>query len=381
MDVRDFDFDLPPDLIAQEPPASRGGARLLHLDRATGAFTHTLVSALPDLLRAGDLVVVNDTRVFPARLLGFRDPSGGAVECLLVNRVRPRSDPPFQKSNDDAHLQNAGSDLGQTWVRPRSDTEELWEALVHPGQKLKPGARVVFEGIHTIHGEILERHHFGRRIVRLWTEDGTPLDEAVDAIGHMPLPPYIKRVDRPEDRDRYQTVFAHTRGSIAAPTAGLHFTPQLTAALAERGVELTAITLHVGYGTFQPIRVDRVEDHRLEAERHEIAPAVADAINRARADRRRIIAVGTTTTRTLEAVALAHDGAIVAGRGETDLFIYPGAEFRVVEGLLTNFHLPQSSLLMLVAAFAGHALVKSAYDAAIAARYRFYSYGDAMLIL
>ena len=373
MDVRDFDFDLPPELIAQEPPATRGGARLFHLDRATNAIAHTRVSALPELLRPGDLVIVNNTKVFPARLLGRRDPSGGAVECLLVNRVRPRSDP-VKKNNlsEISILQRAGSDLGQT--------SDLWEALVHPGQKLKPAARVVFEGIHTIHGEILERRHFGRRIVRLWTEDGTPLNEAVDAIGHMPLPPYIKRDDRPEDRDRYQTVFAQQRGSIAAPTAGLHFTPQLTAALTARGVEIAEITLHVGYGTFQPIRVDRVEDHRLEPERYEISESAAASINAARADRRRIIAVGTTTTRTLEAVARAHDGAIVAGPGETDLFLYPGADFKIVDALLTNFHLPQSSLLMLVSAFAGAERVRSAYDAAIAERYRFYSYGDAMLI-
>jgi S-adenosylmethionine:tRNA ribosyltransferase-isomerase len=373
MDVRDFDFDLPPELIAQEPPAARGGARLLHLDRASGSIAHTRVNALPDLLRPGDLIVVNNTRVFPARLLGRRDPSGGAVECLLVSRVRPRSDPHQNIPNGISSLADIGSDLGQT--------PELWEALVHPGQKLKPGAKVVFEGIHTIHGEILERRHFGRRVVRLWTADGSSLDEAVDAIGHMPLPPYIKRDDRPGDRDRYQTVFARTRGSIAAPTAGLHFTPQLTTALAARGVEIAEITLHVGYGTFQPIRVDRVEDHRLEAERYEIAAPAAAAINRARVDRRRIIAVGTTTTRTLEAVAREHDGAIVTGRGETDLFIYPGAEFRIVDGLITNFHLPQSSLLMLVSAFAGRERVKSAYDAAIAERYHFYSYGDAMLIL
>ena len=347
MDVRDFDFDLPPELIAQEPPAARGGARLLHLDRASGAIAHTRVAALPDLLRAGDLVVVNNTRVFPARLLGRRDPSGGAVECLLVR-----------------HLEG-----------------ESWEALVHPGQKLKPGTRVVFDGAHTIHGEILEHRHFGRRVVRLWTDDGSSVDEAVDAIGHMPLPPYIKRDDRDDDRDRYQTVFARSRGSIAAPTAGLHFTPQLTAALADRGVELAEITLHVGYGTFQPIRVDRVEDHRLESERYEIGAAAAAAIGRARAEGRRVIAVGTTTTRTLEAVARAHRGAVVEGRGETDLFLYPGAAFRVVGGLLTNFHLPQSSLLMLVSGFAGRAQVRTAYDAAVAERYRFYSYGDAMLIL
>ena len=350
MDVRDFDFDLPPELIAQEPPAERGGARLLHLDRGSGAIAHTLVSALPDLLRAGDLVVVNNTLVFPARLLGRRVPSGGAVECLLVK-------------------QEPGA------------TPDLWEALVYPGQKLKPGARVVFEGTATIHGEILERRPFGRRVVRLWTEDGSPVDAAVDAIGHMPLPPYIKRDDRDDDRDRYQTLFAQERGSIAAPTAGLHFSAPLMTALKARGVEIAELTLHVGYGTFQPIRVDRVEDHRLESERYEISTAAAAAITRARAEGRRIIAVGTTTTRTLEAVARAHDGAIVAGPGETDLFLYPGAAFQVVGGLLTNFHLPQSSLLMLVSAFASRDRVRSAYDAAIAGRYRFYSYGDAMLVL
>ena len=289
MDVRDFDFDLPAELIAQEPPLLRGGARLLHLGRDSGSIAHTHVSALPDLLRAGDLIVVNNTRVFPARLIGRRVPSGGAVECLLIGRVNAISEP---------HRSADGSDADGV----------LWEALVHPGQKLKPGARVVFEGSRTIHGEILERRHFGRRVVRLWTGDGSPLDQAVDAIGHIPLPPYIKRDDRADDRERYQTVFARARGSIAAPTAGLHFTPPLLTALAARGVEIAELTLHVGYGTFQPIRVDRVEDHRLEAERYEIGAPAAAAINRARAERRRVIAVGTTTTRTLEAVAREHDG-------------------------------------------------------------------------
>jgi len=251
---------------------------------------------------------------------------------------------------------------------------------MHPGQKLKPGARVVFDGAATLHGEVLERRFFGRRLIRLWTEDGSPLDAAIDRIGHVPLPPYIKRDDRPDDRDRYQTVFARARGSVAAPTAGLHFTPALLAALEARGVERAEITLHVGYGTFQPVRVERVEDHRLEPERFAITPAAAARIECARRDGRRIVAVGTTTTRTLEAVAAAHDGAIVAGAGEADLFIYPGFEFRVVGGLLTNFHLPRSSLLMLVSACAGRERVLAAYRAAIAERYRFYSYGDAMLI-
>ena len=402
MDVRDFDFDLPPDLIAQEPPPDRGAARLLFLDRARGSLVHTCITALPDLLRAGDLLVVNNTRVFPARLLGRRVPSGGAVECLLIRsladadpvdlrsragadqvnvRSRAGADQVDVRSRAGADQVDVRSRAGADQVDVRSRSDALWEALVHPGQKLKPGARVVFEGIHTLHGEILERRFFGRRLVRLWTEDGATVDAAVDAVGHIPLPPYIKRDDRADDRDRYQTVFAQARGSIAAPTAGLHFTPSLLAALTGRGVETTAITLHVGFGTFQPVRVDRVEDHRLESERYEISAAAAAAITRARAGHRRIIAVGTTTTRTLEAVALAHDGEIGAGHGATDLFIYPGFTFRVVNGLLTNFHLPRSSLLMLVSAFAGRDLVRAAYDTAIAERYRFYSYGDAMLIL
>ena len=365
MDVRDFDFDLPAELIAQEPIADRTSARLLAVDRANGTLTHTHVTALPDLLRRGDLIVVNNTKVFPARLLGHRVPSGGAVECLLV--------------------QPLGTDPGRTRDGPGTEStpspDRIWEALMHPGQKLHPGAKVTFAGIHPIYGEVLEQKFFGRRLIRLWTEDGTPLSDAIDAIGHVPLPPYIKRDDRSSDRDRYQTVFARARGSVAAPTAGLHFTPDLVAALADRGIETAEITLHVGYGTFQPVRVDRVEDHRIEAERFAVSDATAGAVNRALADRRRVIAVGTTTTRTLEAVGHAHDGRLIAGSGTTDLFIYPGFEFRIVSGLLTNFHMPKSSLLMLVSAFAGRTLVRSAYDAAVAARYRFYSYGDAMLIL
>jgi S-adenosylmethionine:tRNA ribosyltransferase-isomerase len=360
MDIREFDFDLPTELIAQEPAVERVAARLLHLDRSFGSITHTTVSALPTLLRAGDVVVVNNTRVFPARLLGRRVPSGGAVECLLIGRL--------------------GTELGRSGAGDHA-VPSRWEALVHPGQKLKPGARVVFEGVRTLHGEILERRFFGRRVVRLWTEDGSPVDEAVDAIGHVPLPPYIKRDDRIDDRERYQTVYARARGSVAAPTAGLHFTPSLLQALTARGVAVAEITLHVGYGTFQPVRVTRIEDHRLEAEHYEIDGAAAALINRALTEGRRVIAVGTTTTRTLEAVARTHDGRIEPSEGTTDLFIYPGFDFRVIRGLLTNFHLPRSSLLMLVAAFAGLGGARSAYDAAIAARYRFYSYGDAMLIL
>jgi S-adenosylmethionine:tRNA ribosyltransferase-isomerase len=243
---------------------------------------------------------------------------------------------------------------------------------------------VRFEGRTTIQGEVLERRFHGRRLIRLWTDDRSPLDAAVDAIGHVPLPPYIKRSDSEGDRERYQTVFARTRGSIAAPTAGLHLTGALIDRLQRRGVEIAFITLHVGYGTFQPVRVEAVEDHRLEPERYEVSEMAAAAVSRAQAEGRRIIAVGTTTTRTLEAVALDRGGLIAAGSGSTDLFIHPagvGFRFRVVQGLITNFHLPQSSLLMLVSAFAGRERVLAAYREAISLRYRFYSYGDAMLIL
>jgi S-adenosylmethionine:tRNA ribosyltransferase-isomerase len=349
MNVREFDFDLPSELIAQEP-VERGRSRLLRVFRDTGAIAHASVADLPEQLRDGDLIVVNNTRVFPARLLGRRVPSGGAVECLLIGRLVDRG-------------------------------SEYWEALMHPGQKLKPGARIVFEGSRAIHGEVLEQRFHGRRVVRLWTDDGSPLDAAIDAIGHVPLPPYIRRGDRPADRDRYQTIFARERGSVAAPTAGLHLTGALLDALRARGIEIAEITLHVGYGTFQPVRVDRVEDHHVEPERYEISEAAAGSVNRALAEGRRVIAVGTTTTRTLEAVAAAHQGQLVPGAGETNLFIFPGHEFRVIRGLLTNFHLPRSSLLMLVAAFAGREHVLAAYRAAVTARYRFYSYGDAMLIL
>ena len=375
MDIREFDFDLPADLIAQDPAADRSAAKLLHLDRASGSITHTIVSALPTLLRAGDVVVVNNTRVFPARLLGRRVPSGGAVECLLIRHVASDDLPPSKVGATSEVPPRKVGGRSEEWAR-----SEEWEALVHPGQKLKPGSRVVFEGARTLHCEILERRFFGRRLVRLWTEDGSSVDAAIEAIGHVPLPPYIKRDDRPDDRERYQTVFARNRGSVAAPTAGLHFTPPLLDELNARGVAVAEITLHVGYGTFQPVRVDRIEDHRLDAEHYAISESAAALINRALAEERRVIAVGTTTTRTLEAVAHRHGGRIEAGEGATDLFIYPGFDFRVIRGLLTNFHLPRSSLLMLVAAFAGLDRTKTAYAAAIAATYRFYSYGDAMLV-
>ncbi len=347
MDVREFDFDLPTNLIAQEPASNRTSSRLLVLDQSTGSLTHSVFAALPGHLAPGDLLVVNDTRVFPARLLGRRIPSGGAVECLLVRRCE----------------------------------EGVWEALMHPGQKLRPGVRVTFEGKRTLHGEVLERRFYGRRLIRLWTDDEADVDEVVDAIGHVPLPPYIRRGDRASDRERYQTVFAARRGSVAAPTAGLHFTPELLDALQARGVQITRVTLHVGYGTFQPVRTERVEDHRVDTEHFEVSEEAARAVNIALDQGRRVIAVGTTTTRALESVANSHGGRLAGGAGDTDLFIFPGFRFKVIAGLLTNFHLPQSSLLMLVSAVAGRDRVLAAYRTAVAEGYRFYSYGDAMLIL
>jgi S-adenosylmethionine:tRNA ribosyltransferase-isomerase len=370
MNVSDFGFDLPAELIAQAPAAERGASRLLVLHRegaAAGCVAHTHVSRLAEFLHEGDLLVVNDTRVFPARLLGARVPSGGAVECLLLANIEDTG-PTVAPT---AHIAMVGK-----------PSEGRWDALVHPGQKLQPGAHMIFRGTrHVLHGEVLERHFHGRRTIRLWSDSGSSIEDAIDDIGHMPLPPYIKREDTTSDRDRYQTVYARERGSVAAPTAGLHFTPELLDKLEQRGVERTAITLHVGYGTFQPVRVDQVEAHTIDAERFSISETAADAINRARRDRRRIVAVGTTTTRALEAAGRAGRGVITPQSAWSDLFIYPGFKFGIVDALMTNFHLPESSLLMLACAFGGRDAVLAAYREAVAQKYRFYSYGDAMLIV
>ena len=358
--VSEFDFHLPEDLIAQEA-APRGASRLLVLERASGAMHHAAIGDLPRYLHPGDLLVVNNTRVFAARLLGHRVPSGGAVECLLLGAAPGAPSAPSAPS------------------APRA---ALYAALMHPGQKLKPGARVRFEGAAgVLMAEVLERHFYGRRTIRLWAESGGEVDDLVDALGHVPLPPYIKREDTTADRERYQTVFASVRGSVAAPTAGLHFTRELVAAIEAAGVSRTEITLHVGYGTFKPVRSETVEEHVVDPEQYYISGEAAAAINRALDEGRRVIAVGTTTTRALEDAALRGGGRVRAGAALASTFIYPGVTFRVVGGLVTNFHLPRSSLLMLVAALAGRERILDAYRAAVAERYRFYSYGDAMLIL
>ena len=355
MDTAAFNFDLPDELIAQEPPAERGASRLLVLHRDSGDMEHTVFIHLAEYLESGDLLVLNNTKVFPARLLGWRLPGGGAVECLLLRRGPSRS---------------------------ASTDGDLWDALMHPGQKLKPGSQVLFEADDVrLHGEVVAMHFHGRRTIRLWADDGVDVAEAIERIGHVPLPPYIKRPDRPSDRDRYQTVYARERGSIAAPTAGLHFTDETLAALAARGVERAEVTLHVGYGTFKPIRAARIDDHIVDSESFAVSDAAAAALTRARRQGRRVIAVGTTTVRVLESLATADHGGVRAATGDTTLFIRPGHEFRIVNGLITNFHLPQSSLLVLVSAFAGRERVLDAYRAAVQRRYRFYSYGDAMLIL
>ena len=357
MNVSDFDFELPESLIAQHPSHQRGGSRLLVLRR--GAIEHASFADLERYLVPGDLLVLNNTRVFPARLLGRRIPTGGVVECLLLNP---------EPSNPESRIPNPDS--------------AVWECLVHPGQKLKPGAQIAFErsGV-VIEGEVLSMHFQGRRTIRLSTTHAEGLAHAIERVGHIPLPPYIKRHDEESDKDRYQTVYARDRGSVAAPTAGLHFTVTHLAALAKHGIELAEVTLHVSYGTFKPVKVEHVEEHVVDPERYSVTAETAAALTRARRERRRIIAVGTTTVRTLESLTVEPDGTVLAGSGETNLFIRPGHHFQLVDAMITNFHLPRSSLLMLVSAFAGRERLLAAYREAVAAGYRFYSYGDAMLIL
>ena len=361
MRLEEFDYLLPSELIAQRPLEERDASRLMVLDRAAGTFEDGAFRELPRLLHAGDLFVLNNTRVFPARLLGHR---------------RGVTAQPVGKHNPAAREHLTGE---VELMLTRQVAEDEWEGLVHPGRKIRTGEVLIF-GDGELEAEVLGRGEHGIRRVRLRARDG-PIDAAIDRLGHVPLPPYIHRPDESSDRETYQTVYAKVRGAVAAPTAGFHFTERVLAELRKRGIESCEVTLHVGLGTFQPVRAANVEEHQMEAERYEISEAAAAAINRARDEHRRIVAVGTTSVRTLEHVAREHDGKFVAGRGQTNLFIIPGYQFRVVGALLTNFHLPKSTLLMLVSAFAGKELTLRAYGHAISERYRFYSYGDCMLIV
>jgi S-adenosylmethionine:tRNA ribosyltransferase-isomerase len=344
MDVSLFDYDLPLELIAQEPAEPRDASRLLAVDRARGSLKDRRFGDLTTLLGPGDCLVANRSKVIPARLLGALEVDGRPVELLMLRALAPAR----------------------------------WEALVKPGRRCRPGTRVLVAG-GAARATVVCQTAAGARILDL--EAPWPVRELLERHGLPPLPPYIARHDapRPEDRARYQTVYARHEGSIAAPTAGLHFTLELIERLRERGVEFHHLTLHVGPGTFRPIRGSRVESHRMDREDVEIPEETADAVNRARAEGRRVIAVGTTTTRALEWAA-GPGRRVQAGRGAADLYIYPGYSFKTIDGLITNFHLPRSTLLLLVSAFCGRDLALAAYRHAVTARYRFYSYGDAMLV-
>jgi len=366
--VDDFNYELPAELIAQQPPLERGASRMLVLDRQSGAFRDDVFANFGQYLRKGDLLVLNDSRVIPARLFARR--------TLVRERKRP----------------SGRIEVMLTGPVHDSASSNRWHALVRPGRKVAIGERLVFperDGRIALEAEVLERGKFGERLLEFAPVNvphGGDFFAALDRIGHVPLPPYIHREDADRDRERYQNVFARERGSVAAPTAGLHFTAAMLSDLAECGVKIAYVTLHVGLGTFAPLRVDRVGDVRLHRERYTITTATADALNGAMADRRRIVAVGTTVVRTLESVALASgDAPFAAHSGETAIFISPGFKFRSASALLTNFHLPQSSLLMLVSAFAGPQRtgvdrILAAYQHAVEQRYRFFSYGDCMFI-
>jgi S-adenosylmethionine:tRNA ribosyltransferase-isomerase len=395
--VSDFDFYLPEELIAQEALADRSSSRLLHLSRSTGRFEDRRFIEFPNLLRPGDLLVLNSSRVFPARLYGHR----AGLHAQPVSSRNP-------SSRDFLH--------GRVEVMLTRQVGPLeWQALVRPGRKIGVGERIFFSATdsarlpagHTsaasasapdhpvspllaqaaeLTAKVIGRGEFGERTLRF---DPVPdFFAIVEQLGHVPLPPYIAREDRPEDRERYQTVYARaeTTGSVAAPTAGLHFTPQILTDIRERGIEVADLTLHVGLGTFQPVHVENVEEHKLHRESFSISKAAAAQINRALSEKRRVVAVGTTTVRTLEfaasqnALSSAGTATVSAGAGEADIFVYPGFEFRVVSALLTNFHLPKSTLLMLVCAFAGRENVLKAYAHAVEEKYRFFSYGDCMFV-
>ena len=358
--VSEFDYRLPEELIAQEPLADRAASRMLRLERGTGQFQDWCFRDFPELLRPEDLVVFNNTRVFPARLYGRR--SGSKAQTLSAQNLASRD---FLKGRIEVLL-----------TKQVSHEPNVWECLVRPGRKIGVGEHLFF-GDDELVAEVVGRAGFGERRIRF--EPVENFFSVVERLGHVPLPPYISREDRSSDRDRYQTVYARERGSVAAPTAGLHFTPEILSRLQQRGIETAEITLHVGLGTFQPVRTEEVEKHKLHSESYSVPPAAAEKINRALADKRRLVAIGTTTVRTLE-YAARDSGRVQPGSGEADIFIYPGFQFRVVGAMLTNFHLPQSTLLMLVCAFGGKDNVLRAYRHAVEESYRFYSYGDCMLV-
>ena len=341
MRTADFSFELPQELIAQTPMEPRDHSRLLTVSRRDGTIGHHRFYELPQLLRPGDLLLVNDSRVIPARLYGEKEGTGAAVELLLLERKRT----------------------------------DVWETLVRPGKKIKEGTRLVF-GDGLLHAEVLAHLESGNRLVRFAYEG--EFYALLDRVGQMPLPHYITR--QLEDSERYQTVYARERGSAAAPTAGLHFTQELLAALPKAGIEVASVTLHVGLGTFRPVKEENILDHKMHAEHYCMTQETADRINACKARGGRVICVGTTSCRTLESIAAKH-GKVVADEGYTDIFIYPGYSFRAMDGLITNFHLPESTLIMLVSAFLGYEKTMEVYRTAVEQRYRFYSFGDSMLVL
>ena len=341
MKTSDFFYELPEELIAQDPLGDRTASRLLVLDRKTDKLEHKIFSDVIDYLNPGDCLVINNTRVIPARLIGEKEGTGGKVEILLLKR----------REND------------------------IWESLVKPGKKLRPGARVTF-GDGRLKAEILEIAEEGNRLVKFYYEG--IFEEILDSLGEMPLPPYITH--KLEDKEMYQTVYAKFDGSAAAPTAGLHFTTELLEKIKHKGVRIASITLHVGLGTFRPVKVEDVNNHHMHTEWYEVNKGAADIINETKKNGGRVICVGTTSCRTIESVA-DENGLMSAKTGETDIFIYPGYKFKVMDGLITNFHLPESTLGMLVSAFAGKERVLSAYETAVKERYRFFSFGDAMILV
>lgn len=340
MKTSDFFYDLPKELIAQSPLADRSSSRLLHLSMEDGRIEHRHFTDILDYLEEGDCLVVNDTKVIPARLYGHKEDTGAVIEILLLKR----------KEND------------------------TWECLVKPGKKARPGAKILFGG-GLLQGEILDIVEEGNRLIH-FSYDGI-FEEILDKLGEMPLPPYITQ--KLEDKNRYQTVYAKHEGSAAAPTAGLHFTQELLGRVREKGVQIAHVTLHVGLGTFRPVKVDDVEKHHMHSEFYVVEEEQAEMINRAKQNGKRVIAVGTTSCRTLESAA-GEDGILSAKSGWTDIFIYPGYQFKIIDGLITNFHLPESTLLMLVSALAGKDKIMHAYEEAVKERYRFFSFGDAMFI-